>query len=81
MTLAVDVGFGHVIQIDQRNVANTRARQRLGCPGANAANPQYTHVCFSKALERLLPIEPRNAAKATLAIDRVVLDVLTRLHG
>mgnify|MGYP000906864901 FL=1 len=38
VNLPVDVGFGNVVQVDQRKAPNAAARQCFGCPGADAAD-------------------------------------------
>ena len=66
--LAVDVGYTHVVQIDQRELANARACQRLYRPATYTADPDHDHMGMAKRLCRALTIQAANTAKAELII-------------
>ncbi len=63
MRLAVDIGRGDMVQINQRQLANRAARQRLGRPRADAAHANHADMRMAKARQRRLAIQPANAAK------------------
>ena len=71
MNLAVDVGFGQMVWVDQGKPADGRARQCLCGPGADAADADDADMCLLKTLESRRAIEPARAAKAALEIDLV----------
>ena len=68
MRLAVDIGRGDMVQINQRQLANRAARQRLGRPRADAAHANHADMRMAKARQRRLAIQPANAAKAARPI-------------
>jgi len=51
MNLAVDVGFGQVVGIDQGKAADGRARQGLDSPGADPADADDADVRLLESLE------------------------------
>jgi hypothetical protein len=63
MDLAVDVGLGHMVQVDQRQLTDTAARQRFRRPGADPANANDSHMrrayarCARNAVEAIQPAE------------------------
>ena len=64
--LAVGVGFGHVVQINQRELADAAARQRLHRPRAHAARAHHANIGLGKALQGGRAVESGNAAEAAL---------------
>jgi hypothetical protein len=68
MQLAIDIGFRHMIEIEQGETANAAARQGLDSPGADTPNADDRHPRLLKTSQALLCVEPRNAAKTSLEI-------------
>ena len=68
MDLAVDVGFGHVIEIDQRERRHTTACQCLGRPRAYAADADDGDMRCANARRTFDAIQPGETSKATLQI-------------
>ena len=62
--LAVGVGDTDIIQIDQRQMANPGACQRLCRPRTNAADPHHTDMGCGKTVQRRLTIQTGYPAKA-----------------
>ena len=67
--LAVDVGFGHMVEIDQAQMPHTTARQRLDHPRAHPANARHHHARLQQARQRGPAIQARHTAKTALTID------------
>lgn len=64
--LAIDIGFRHVVQIDQGEPPDSAAGQGLDRPGPYAAHPDDYGVCSADTLEAPLTIEPTDARKTPL---------------
>ena len=71
--LAVDVGFGDVIEIDQREAADGRARQGLDRPGTDAADANDADVRFPESFQGAIPVETTCAAEAAFGIRRTAV--------
>lgn len=67
--LAVEVGLGHVIEIDQGDVPHSAARERFGCPRPDAAYADDASAGGRQPRERLLPVEACDPAEAAFWID------------
>ena len=50
MDLPIDVGFGNVVHVDQRQSCNATAGQRFSRPGAYPANTDHHHMRLPNAL-------------------------------
>ena len=72
MDLAVGVALGNVVEVDQRQVPDRAARQRLGCPRAHAADADHDHVGGAETRHRLGAVQSRHAGKAARWIGTVV---------
>ena len=69
LDLAVDVRFGHVVEVDQGQRADRAARQRLDDPGTDPADADHANVRRAEALQRGLAVQPRDAAETAFEID------------
>ena len=67
--LAVDVGLGHMVQIDQGQRSNTAARQGLDAPATHTTQTNHRQMQPAQARIAGLTIEPAQSAKATLQIN------------
>ena len=67
-TLPVDIGFGYMIHVDQGDVTNGRACQRLGCPGTHAANTQHAHPCRHEPCYCLPAIQTPDATETAFNV-------------
>ncbi len=56
MDLSIDVGLGNMIQIDQRETANSASCKRLGCPGPDASQPDHAGMRIGQAGKRSLAV-------------------------
>ncbi|MNN02797.1 hypothetical protein D3C81_1154670 [compost metagenome] len=68
MDLPVGVGHTDIVEIEQRDLAHPAARQRLGRPGADAADADHRHMGGRQTLETETAIQAGNTAE-TLLID------------
>ncbi len=66
--LAIDVGFGDMIHIDQGEFANGAAGQRFDGPGTHAAETEHADMGVAKAGQRFSAIDAGDAAKTSLGI-------------
>ena len=66
--LAVDIGFRHMIHIDEGQLTNGAARQGFHSPGTHPANANNADPGTAKALQSLLTIQAGQAAKSPLKI-------------
>ena len=66
MDLPVDIGFGHVVKIDQREAPNTAARQGFNRPGPDSTDAHHHHMRIENALRSVDAIESTQTAKAAL---------------
>ncbi len=64
--LTVDIGFGHVVQIDQREPADRTAGQRLDRPGPNATHSDDHDMRGADALVAPLPVETPDTCETPL---------------
>jgi hypothetical protein len=62
--LAVDVGHAYFVRVDQGQCANSRARQRLGRPRPDAAEPDHGHMRARQARDTAGAIESIDSGKA-----------------
>ena len=62
--LAIRVGDADVIHVDQRQLANATAHQRLHDPRTHSANTYNGHMRSRKTRQRRSPIKPPNATEA-----------------
>ena len=75
LDLAVDVRFGHVVEVDQGQAADGAARQRFDDPGTDAAHADHAHMGGAEARQRGRAVQAGNAAETALKID------LGQVHG
>ena len=68
MHLAVHVGFGDMVEIDQCQGTDTAARKRLRSPGSDAAQSDDTDRRMTQRRDARLAIEARQAAEPALRI-------------
>jgi hypothetical protein len=66
--LAIDVGFGDVVEIDQGQPAHAAARQGFGRPGADTADADHRDMGAPGACQRAGAIQALDAAEAALGI-------------
>ncbi len=69
LDLPVGIGDADVVQVEQADLADAAARQGLGDPGTDPAEPDHRHVRSGQPLEPVAPVKPGYAAE-TLLIDR-----------
>ena len=72
VNLAIDVRFGHMVQINQGQSANSAARQRFGRPGPHTANTDHRDMRVADRLGTSDSIEALQATKAPLRVERFV---------
>lgn len=77
VNLPVGVGLGNVIEIDQRQLADTATRQRFGGPGANAADADDANMRRAQARQGACAIEAIDAAETAR---KVHIDIDIRCH-
>jgi hypothetical protein len=68
MNLAIDVGLGDVVHIEQTNFTYATAGQRLGSPGADTANSNDGHMTSLNALSRLNAEKTLKPPKTSLGV-------------
>jgi hypothetical protein len=68
MDLAIHIGLGDVVQVDQCQPADAGARQRFRCPGTHAADADHRHVGGSSAPEGTAAIQALDAVEAALVV-------------
>ncbi len=68
LDLAVDVGFGDVVEVDQHQLRDPAARERLDGPGADAAEADDGHARGPHARVAACAVQPLEAAEAALEI-------------
>ena len=66
MDLTVDVGLGHVVQVDEGEATHTAARQRLGRPGADTANADNDDMGLPEPLAAGVSVDAGDGGKATI---------------
>jgi hypothetical protein len=66
--LAVDVAFGHVVKVDEHQRGHTAARQRLGRPGADAADADHGHARGAQTRIAGVTVQPAQRAEAALQV-------------
>ncbi len=69
MDLPVGIGDAHIVQVEQADLADAAACQRLGRPRADTADADHRHMGSRQPLQTEPPIQTGNAAE-TLFIDR-----------
>jgi hypothetical protein len=70
LDLAVDVGFGDVVEVDQGQPTQPGACQRLRCPGADAADADHRDMGARGADQRTAAVQALDAAEATHMVRR-----------
>ncbi|MNY53410.1 hypothetical protein D3C86_1891640 [compost metagenome] len=66
--LAVDIRFGDLVQVDQRDAIDAAACQGLGGPGADAANADDGDMRIADAGRAIHAIKTLQPAKAALEV-------------
>ena len=66
MDLAVDVGLGHMVQVDEGETPHPAARQRLGRPGADTANTDDDNVGLPEPLAAGFSVDAGDGRKTTI---------------
>ena len=66
MDLAVDVGLGHVVQVDEGEAPHAAARQRLGGPGADTTNADDDDMGLPEPLAAGFSIDAGDGGKTTI---------------
>ena len=66
MNLAVDVGLGHVVQVDEGEAPHAAARQRLGSPGADTANADNDDMGLPEPLAAGFSVDAGDGGKTTI---------------
>ncbi|MNP20898.1 hypothetical protein D3C76_1134950 [compost metagenome] len=64
--LPVGVGHADVVQVEQGNLADPAARQRLGRPRADAADTDDRHMAGSQALQAFAPVQAGDATETLI---------------
>ena len=81
MYLPIYIGFRDHVQIDQRDTANSRARQSLGDPGSDSADADNTNVGVLKTMQRSGAIKSADSAETALKVGCPIDGHLSFLHG
>ena len=68
MDLPVRVAFGDIIEVDQRQLSDSTARERFGNPRADAADTDHRDMRALERGERGRAIQARDAAEAPVTI-------------
>ena len=68
MNLSVDVGFGHMVEVDQGDMPNAAAGKGLSRPGPYPANADHHHMGLLDALRPCNPIQPLQPPKTASLI-------------
>src|SRR5690606_32170554 len=68
--LAVDVGLGDVVHVDQRDRPDPASRQRLGRPRADPADAHHAHVADGDAGHAGGAVEAGYAAEAARGVGK-----------
>ena len=68
--LPVDVGFAHVVEVDQRQLADSGAGQGFHGPAAHAANADHADMGLADAAGFGVAIQTVHAAKAAVEVGR-----------
>ena len=66
--LAVHVGLGDHVQVDQRDPADRRTRQSFGSPRTDAADADHGDMGMLKARQRRRAVKALDAAEAALHV-------------
>ncbi len=66
--LAVDVGFGNVIEVDQGECANAATRQGFHCPRTYATHANDANMRSGEAVKCRFTVSADDAAKPTANI-------------
>lgn len=66
LNLTIDVGFAHVVQINECQLANAATRKCLGRPGAHTAYADHSHMRATDMVGASLSIQARQPTKATV---------------
>jgi hypothetical protein len=69
--LAVDVGLGHVVHVQQHQLRHTAAGQRLDRPRAHATQPDHGHAGLPHTRVAGVAVKPPQAAEAPLQVGRL----------
>ena len=72
MNLAIDVGLGHVIKVNQHQLSHTTAGQGLRSPRPHATDADDHHTRSPDAGGALYAIESRQSAKPAIEIGQIV---------
>ena len=73
MQLPIHIGFGDMVEINQRDPANRIACQGLNRPRTDTADADDAHMCRLETRQTSRAIQTRNATKAALQVDFVML--------
>ncbi len=68
LDLAVDVRLGDMVEVDQRQFGQPAARERLGGPGAHAADADHRGPAGAQRAVAGVAVEAAQAAEATLEV-------------
>src|SRR5690606_35643091 len=71
--LAVHIGLGDVIEVDQRDPSDATACQGLGAPRADPANPGDDHMPAAQSLGAARPVETFKPAEPATRIDETLI--------
>ena len=66
MDLSVDVGLGHMVQVDEGEASHAAARQRLGRPGADTANADNDDMGLPEPLAAGFSIDAGDGRETTI---------------
>ena len=66
LNLTIDVGFAHVVQVNECQLSNATARKCLGRPGANTAYADHSHMRATDMVGAGLAIQAGQPAKAAV---------------
>ena len=78
LDLPVDVGQRDMVEIDQRDVADPTARQRLGRPGADAAHPDHRYAAAMQHQSCAITVQAVQSAEAA---PMVFVERVMRVHS
>jgi hypothetical protein len=81
LDLAVDVGLGDVVEIDEHDLRHAATRQRLGSPGTDTADPDDGHARGAHLFVGRTAPQSAQPAEAALQIGLPTQPGVRRLQG
>jgi hypothetical protein len=63
LDLAIQIGFGYMIHVDQGNCPDAGSYKRLCGPGADPTQAHYAHMCLTQTSKLGCRKQPSSAGK------------------